>query len=382
MSPKNDDMKKWFSTGFTGGGVAKVDKDKGHLKGMVSVRQGEAKGHGMWCDATFIQQVADAINGTDDKGLKARFGHPNMCSDALGTFIGRWKNAAVSKIKVPAGYRGGPDEEGDDVECRADLFLSTTAKDTPSGDLYQYVIGMATKEPDMCGASIVFSRDRDAERAFYDANQEEFTVKDASGKVVETKKQFKSPDSNNKRNLPHARLKALHAADIVDDPAATEGMFSGASGAALASNVTEWLDTHPEIFEALTKDPSMIDVLERYADELRPFFERYKANHQEKKNMSTETNPASETQKPTAASTVAEPTPAPAPAAVPAAPAPDALAVANQQIAALTAEVKTLKESLSAEQAKVVALLKGEAPLSATAAPGSGKKEVPATFWG
>jgi len=400
MSTESKESKKWFSTGFTGGGVAKIEKDKGQLKGMVTIRQGEAKGHRMWCDGTMIQQVADSIQSAGDKGLKARFGHPNMCSDALGTFIGRWKNGTVSKVKAPAAYRGGPEVEGDLIECRADLFLSTTAKDSPSGDLFGYVLSMAAKEPDMCGASIVFSRDRLAEEDFLCSNGAafEWSLYDkGERKEGKTSKReeipqgaryyvnpsgFKSPDPTNTKNFEHARLKALHAADLVDDPAATDGMFSGATGAALAANVTEWLDTHPEVFEALTKDPSMIEVLERYATELRPFFDRYKAN-QEKKNMSTEPTPTPETPKPTAASTVAEPTPAPAPAVVPAAPVPDALAVANTQIATLSARITELEKSLKAEQDKSTALLKGEKPLSAGAAPGESlKKNTPATFWG
>ena len=68
------------------------------------------------------------------------------------------------------------------------------------------------------------------------------------------------------------------------------------------------------------------------------------------------------------------------PASVPPPAAPDALAVANARITELTAELATIKEALTAEQAKVAALSKGETQVSAGAAPAAGKK-VPATFW-
>jgi chromosome segregation ATPase len=56
-------------------------------------------------------------------------------------------------------------------------------------------------------------------------------------------------------------------------------MFSGIGGTELAARVSEWLDTHPEILKAFTEQPDMVAIVERYATELRPFVERYTANH-------------------------------------------------------------------------------------------------------
>jgi len=64
----------------------------------------------------------------------------------------------------------------------------------------------------------------------------------------------------------------------VDEPAATDGMFSGAAGAALAAQVTEWLDLHPEVLKALTEEPVMADIVARYPDEIKPFLARYAAH--------------------------------------------------------------------------------------------------------
>lgn len=243
------------------GGVTSVDADKHTLHGAVLIRPGEALGYGMWIDKEFCQTVAAmSANGKSAQaGLKARFGHPNMCSDALGTFLGRWKNVVA-------------DENG---FVRGDLHLSSTASESPKGDLRKYVEEMAAKEPEHFGASIVFSTDWEAFKNYAIENGATEKEDPMCGKYIDFST-FKSPDPANVENLPHARLSELHAADLVDDPAATDGMFSGAGGTALAAQMTEWLDTHPEVFTAL-KEPGMIDVITRYSVELKPFVERYQA---------------------------------------------------------------------------------------------------------
>ncbi len=246
--------KRWFSTGFMGGvGLAAtaVDADKHVLTDAVVIQPGEAKGHGLWIDRDFCASVVGAagVGKFATAGVKARFGHPNMCSDAMGTFLGRWKNL----------------RNREDGAVIGDLYLSSTAAESPRGDLRKYVEEMAAKEPEHFGASIVFSRDTEAETAFEEAHRDEATG-------------FKSPDPANGANLPHARLAELHAADLVDDPAATDGMFSRLSGAALAAQVTEWLDLHPEILKALADDPAMTEILARYPTEINAFLKRYAAN--------------------------------------------------------------------------------------------------------
>ncbi|MFH1496818.1 MAG: hypothetical protein ABII82_03235 [Verrucomicrobiota bacterium] len=234
-----------------GGGVGSVDADKHTLHEAVLVRPGEALGHDLWIDSEFCAAVAERANAAGDKGLKARFGHPNMCSEALGTFLGRWKGLSVD----PSGRVVG------------DLHLSSTAAESPKGDLRNYVEVMAAKEPLHFGASVVFTRDEEAENEFMQQNG---LGADGGG--------FRSPDPQNARNLPHARCAELHAADLVDDPAATDGMFSGLGGASLAAEMTEWLDTHPGVLKAINDEPELLTIVERYADELRPFLTRYTEN--------------------------------------------------------------------------------------------------------
>lgn len=256
---------KWFRTGFISGGVASVDAGSHTLKDAVVIRPGEAKGHGVWIDGEFCASIVTmaAQGKSATSGLKARFGHPNMCSEALGTFLGRWK-----------GLRSR-----EDGAVIGDLHLSSTATESPKGDLRKYVEELAAKEPDHFGASIVFSMDYEAVDKFMEEHSVDTEIKttDSEENVLGTRgrRVFKSPDPNNVQNLPHARCSELHAADLVDDPAATDGMFSGAAGLSIAGQMTEFLDTHPEIFKALNDDPGMLDIVVRYSSEIAPFMKRY-----------------------------------------------------------------------------------------------------------
>lgn len=287
---------RWFSTGYLAHGVGNVKPDIHALENANVIQVGEAKGHGLWIDEQFVASVVEAGNATSDKGLKARFGHPDMCSDALGTFLGKWKNFSI----------------GADGIAKGTLFLSSTASESPKGDLRKYIEEMATKEPDYFGTSIVFSRKIEEEEDFIVQNGGVYVFGKGDFEFVklgETKnrdeipegcysyveaKDFKSPDSRNVNNYPHARLQKLHAADLVDDPAATNSMFSGIGGTELASKVSEYLDTHPEVFKALSESKEIVEILSKYPDQIKPFIDRFTANRKGTTTMSTEATPAPE----------------------------------------------------------------------------------------
>lgn len=46
----------------------------------------------------------------------------------------------------------------------------------------------------------------------------------------------------------------------------------------LAAQMTEFLDTHPEVFKAMNDEPELLNIVTRYADQLQPFLSRYAAN--------------------------------------------------------------------------------------------------------
>lgn len=212
-------MHRYFSTPpLFSAPVDSIDRDNGIIHGVTIARVGPAKGHNGFIDRTFLLQIVDNA-ATRTAGIKARFGHPNMCSQALGTYLGRFMNYSYS---------------GDQV--KADLHLDDTAKSTPSGDLYSYVLDMAEKNPDMFGASIVF-----------EIGESVFLEDEVDGEKVDKE---------------YFRLKELRATDIVDEPAATDGLFSANTFPAIA---TQFLDENPEIIDLIFSKPdSVVEFLSNY----------------------------------------------------------------------------------------------------------------------
>jgi hypothetical protein len=198
--------------------VSQIDRENSIICGVTVAQTGPARGHGGEIDNTFLMQLVDEGNRTPT-GVKARFGHPNMCSTALGTYLGRFKNYSYSGNKVIA-----------------DLHLDSTAKETPSGNLFEYVLNMAEKNPDMFGASIAFESDK-------------FETAEVESEGV-------------KKIINYFRLKELRATDIVDDPAATNGLFSADT---LPGQATTFLDQNPELTELIFSKPeSVIEFLQSY----------------------------------------------------------------------------------------------------------------------
>ena len=131
-------MRQLFRADATRGLSGKVDREKNIIFGVAVASVGEAKGHGVLLDTKTLDQI-EALGNRSKMGIKSRFGHPNMSSTALGTFLGRVKNFK---------------REGNVV--RGDLYLADSAFDTPNGDLGSYVLSLAIEDPDSFGTSIVF----------------------------------------------------------------------------------------------------------------------------------------------------------------------------------------------------------------------------------
>jgi len=218
---------------FSNSGLDTIDEHTGVIKNVTIAREGIAKGHGVYLDSKFISDVAKFGNDAEH-GIKVRFGHPNMCSDALGTYLGRFKNFRVVEDKV-----------------YADLHMDEVAKKSPKGDLYSYVFGMARNNQDMFGNSIVFR-----------AGESRFEEEIGENEEVITKE--------------YTSIVALHASDLVDTPAATESLFSEDLTAA---KVTEFLDGNPEVLEVLYSQPEIVEqFLNRY--------ENYKLSKKDKMEKS------------------------------------------------------------------------------------------------
>ncbi len=209
MSNRRPDHQWYMSSFLVGTPPERVDRENGIIYGAAIVTAGEAKGHDVWLDQEFVENVA-RMGNEKRQGLHMRFGHPTMSSTALGTFLARAKNFRV-----------------DGAIARADMYLSASAKESPQGDLHKYVLTLAQDESDMFGTSIVFEPG------------ESFT-KDGDDRE-------------------YATIDKLLAADVVDSPAANDGLFSQWNQATLAGQVSEFLDTHPRVLEIIHEHPEVID---------------------------------------------------------------------------------------------------------------------------
>lgn len=224
---------RWFRADVSRGlepqpGLASVDRAQGIIRGYAVITKGPALGHNMQVDDKTLAQVVQ-LGNQSQHGIKSRFDHPNASNTSMGTFLGRTKNFRLAGDRVIG-----------------DLHLSESAKEAPQGDLYSYVLGLAERDPQAFGASIVF-----------EGKSEVSLNPDGSPSLT--------PQGKAAPSL--ARVEKLLASDIVDEPAANAGgLFSAGEG--LASKITAFLNrwaTHdllPQL-QALTgthKEDPMVDV--------------------------------------------------------------------------------------------------------------------------
>ena len=236
--------------------LGEIDTENEVLHGVQITLEGEARGHGVHLDREFCEAVAAAGNATGDVGLKVRYGHPAMCSDALGTELGRAKNFEVRDIERTT-------EDGEKVTVAgvfADVEILKSAHAAPQGDIAKHVLEMAAEDPGQFGQSIVFTyadwvvKDKDGNRHSY------------MGEVAdpEDKDQALSEDQWFRQSADgkvYAVLGKLHGTDFTDTPAATDGVFSTGT---LAEVAEQMLEEYPEIFDAIEKSPkSLMEFLER-----------------------------------------------------------------------------------------------------------------------
>lgn len=202
-----------------------IDFQNDVIRDVVIVQEGLAKGHGAWVDAKFVKQIARQGNA---KGtIKSRFGHPNMCNNSLGDFIGVYSNFSTREVDGK-------------TQALADLHLDRKVADkSPKYDksIVDYILNFANENPDMFGNSIVFS-----------ATLEDRQVKENGEKI---KKTFFVLSEN-----------GFTASDIVDDPAATDGLFSEYN---IAAQITEFLavnDFDFDQFEQVLENESFVKFVD------------------------------------------------------------------------------------------------------------------------
>lgn len=236
------------------------DQGEGIIRGASIVTRGEALGHGEWIDEQFLADVTDHINATE-AGVKARFTHPSLSGDGLGSFLGRTKNA--SKV---------------DDQVFADIHFSRSGHNTPDGDLASYVMDLADDAPNEFGVSIVFMPDVGAQDRHRADNTDE-------------RGEFHSTDELNVDDLPHVRLAELRAADVVDEPAANPaGLFQ--RGQEIAHEADGLLGYALGLADYSAPTMTTLDVdPDRVRDFVNRFFKSHGLEIREIETMPSETPP-------------------------------------------------------------------------------------------
>jgi hypothetical protein len=107
---------------------------------------------------------------------------------------------------------------------------------------------MADEDPDAFGMSIVFSAG------------ELFRVDKDGNKFSEDE-----PEYRQLTGTPFATIKKLQGADVVDDPAATDGMFSAVQPEAFATQASTFLDENPKLWDLILESPEIVaEFMTRY----------------------------------------------------------------------------------------------------------------------
>jgi hypothetical protein len=280
-----------FRSGPERGEVGYVDREKKALMGATIARLGPAKGYRVDVDQTSLDQIVNLINASP-KGAKGNFTHGQEEGDAIGTFLGRWRNARISGDKAIG-----------------DFFFSKAAFKSPRGDLGGYLMDLGEDDAEAFGASL---------RADWEP---ELRQKLRSAATARSAERFP------------ARFSKLTSVDFVDDPAAADGIFRSSSetGAPEAAEVEGLLDRFCP--DALTTDAR--DLFNRFLNKKGLIMSAAAISPSPAVPAATDSIPASGA--PAPAPAAATP-PAPAPAPALAQPAAPLASPAAQDVAAIERE--------------------------------------------
>ena len=232
---------RWLKSGRVKFSSSNIDHESGVISDVIMCQVGEAKGHKMWLEQEFIDDVvAYASKHHARIGMKARFGHPSMSNETLGTEMGRFKNFRV-----------------DGEKAIADLHLLDAANDSPTHPgMKDWMLNMAKEDPNAIMCSIVFVPDHYYQ---YDENGKRYKIEQRFDSALPY---WASLDKKKKYN-PNAKiyvaLKEVHFCDIVDQGAATDKLFSvELNKDKFAVIATEFLNEYPQIDEFIQENPEKI----------------------------------------------------------------------------------------------------------------------------
>lgn len=200
--------------------TARVDRENGIIYNISIIRKGEDK-IGDYIDDEFIEGLVASAN-KKSKGVKSRLGHPTACgNDPIDSYLGAYKNFRTTPKGVVA-----------------DLYLSKTAKNTPRGNLYDYVLDRAEENPEHFGNSIEFMCDSEP-------------------------MQIKGKDVN------RLIFKDILGSDLVDSPCATENLFKSTSDRGII--ISEMIGEDPELlvdlFDIIANPSGALEAVKKSTNE-------------------------------------------------------------------------------------------------------------------
>lgn len=194
----------------------------GKIHGLALATEGEASGHGFHLDAMTTGQIARF-----GEGIKGRWTHPDACSDGLGKHLGRWHDLTVIGKSAAGTFefsRAAHQFQPDGLNVSAATYLMDRAEEVLNG----------TEPKDVLGISIV---------SFFGLEESE----DSDGNTL-TLARIENKDD-------------LEAADFVDSPAASDGLFAG-----LSSQVVSKGADHLEFLAKEIGEERLIKFLARWID--------------------------------------------------------------------------------------------------------------------
>ena len=222
----------------------RVDGDV--IYGVSICTAGEALGHGVHLDESFIQEAFEQASELK-LGLKARFGHPSMCNEALGTTVGRLKNFRISK---------------DGRQFYGDMHFGEYANE----EYKKHILGLAKEDPEAFGTSIVF-----AIGGYYRKDGEGRDVDVSMAAGYEEYEAYEGDPDELSEEL-YVRCGQMYGCDFVDEPAANPGgLFSNGSPAA---EMHEFFQSHPEVRELLESNKNVVDIIETYGVQIKQFLSK------------------------------------------------------------------------------------------------------------
>lgn len=201
-----------FSQGVFAEAPTQANGNTMTLKDVRIIEEGEAKGHGVWTDADFVKKTVELAQ---NRRIKCRFGHPQMCKESFGTYLGYYDNFRVM-------------EDDNGSYAVADLHLAEAANISPNGKLADYIMQLSKDAPDLFGNSIVFCY----ENTFFKTDKGVRIFGDnydGHGNLVYTIENGDTYDESRDGTIDTSKvyvsIATLEASDLVDEPAATSGLF-------------------------------------------------------------------------------------------------------------------------------------------------------------